>query len=81
MIEANKYLDLDLSILNISSKIIKDLQENDVRKYDELLKSLQNELSENVKNVYTASLSFLFLLDKIEYFEDIDAFSLKDETK
>lgn len=81
MIEANKYLNLDLSVIRISSKIISELKENDIVKYDELLKSLQNRIGDEVKQVYTASLSFLFLLGKIEYYEEIDAFSLKDEVK
>ena len=77
MIEANKYLDLDLSVIRISSKIIKELRGSNVVQYDELLKSLQNKIGKDVKQVYTASLSFLFLLGKIEYYEDIDAFTLK----
>lgn len=81
MIEANKYLNLDLSVLHISSKIIGELKENDIIKYDELLKSLQSRIGDEVKQVYTSSLSFLFLLGKIEYYEEIDAFSLKDEVK
>lgn len=78
MLRPTKYLDLELSVLNVSSKILKILREENVMKYDELLNYLKNSISDEVDKIFTHSLSFLFLLGKIEYLNKIDAISLTE---
>jgi hypothetical protein len=81
MIAAHKYLNLDLSVVNISALIIQVLKKDHVVTYDELLYYATSVLGENVKETYPYSLNFLFLLGKIRYLDgDSDAFEL-NETK
>ena len=79
MITPHKYLNLDLSIINVGTLIIKELQFNNLVKYDELLNLLTSNLGENAKEVYPYALDFLFLLDVIKYHEaPVDAFELNE---
>lgn len=81
MITPQKYLNLDLSIVNVGALIIKELQHNSLVKYDELLSFLASNLGENVKEVYPYAIDFLYLLNVIKYHESpVDAFEL-NETK
>lgn len=81
MITAHKYLNLDLSVIRISSLIIQHLKQNGLMEYDELLQGIVNELGDNAKEVYPYALNFLFLLNKINYQAgELDAFEL-NETK
>lgn len=79
MIGAHKYLNLDLSVINVSALIISKLKGNNLLKYDELLGLLVSVLGEKVRDVFPYSLNFLFLLGKITYLNKLDAFQL-DET-
>lgn len=81
MITAHKYLNLDLSVINVSALIIQELKNNSLLQYDELLKSIVGALGLNAKDVFPYALNFLFLLDKIIYHKgSLDAFQL-NETK
>jgi hypothetical protein len=72
MIAPHKYLDLDLSVLNLGGLIINALKEDGAIRYDELLERIVLLRGEGVKEVFVSTLSFLFLLGKIEYRKDID---------
>ena len=77
MIRAHKYLNLDLSVINVSALIIKGLKQNEVVQHDELLNFVVNALGANAKEIYPYAINFLYLLGKIEYKEaPIDAFIL-----
>ena len=73
MITPNKYLDLDLSILNIGAIILNILKEDTMLKYDELFSKIINSKGENAKDVFLPTLSFLYLLGKIEYNKEMDS--------
>ncbi|GBF44321.1 hypothetical protein LPTSP2_36240 [Leptospira ellinghausenii] len=78
MIKPHKYLNLDLSILNISAFILQDLKKNSILSYNDVINSSINKFGENVKDTIPFALSFLFMLDKIEYLgNELDAFQLK----
>ena len=79
MIKLNKHSDLNLSIINISGLILKDLIENEMMSFNELLISLETKTSSSVNEVFISSLSFLFLIGKISYIQEIDGFKLKNE--
>jgi hypothetical protein len=79
MITAHKYLDLDLSVVNVSALIIDKLKNNPI-KYDKLLAEIESILGGKAKEVFPYALNFLFLLDKISYLPECDAFQLY-ETK
>jgi hypothetical protein len=77
MIKAHKYLNLDLSVINVSALIIKGLKQNETVQYDELLQFVVNALGTSAKEVYPYAINFLYVLGKIQYIEaPIDAFVL-----
>jgi len=72
MIAPHKYLDLNLSLLNLGGLILNILKEDGAIKYDELLDRIILARGESAKDVFIPSLSFLYILGKIEYKKDID---------
>lgn len=72
MITPHKYLDLNLSVLNLGGLILNILKEEGIIKYDELLNRIILIRGNNAKEVFIPTLSFLFLMGKLEYKKDID---------
>ena len=60
-------MNLDLSVLRISSLIVKLLKKNNVIGYSELLNYLSDKLGEDIKHVFIPAIDFLYLIGKIEY--------------
>ena len=79
MIRGHKYLNLDVSVINVSALIIKKLKEDDFLQYEELLSFVVSVLGKNSKEVFIYAINFLFLVGKIQYFPDIDAFQWKQK--
>ncbi len=77
MLKPDKHTNPVLSVINIAGLIIEQISNNEIVGYDELLSNLVNQTSKSVKDVFLYSLSFLYLLDKIEYIPDLDALRLK----
>jgi hypothetical protein len=76
MLRPDKHLDPGFSIINVGGLIIKVLRETGMLTFNELLSILMDRIGEKVKAVYLPSLSFLFLLGKIQYHQKIDSFEL-----
>lgn len=76
MIAPNKYLDLNLSILNLGGIILKILQSSGIMRYDDLLDRLVFVQGEYTKEVFSSTLSFLYLLGKIQYNKNLDTIEL-----
>ena len=72
MITPHKYLDLNLSVLNLGGLILNIIKEDGAVKYDELLNKVILARGDSAKEVFIPTLSFLYLLGKIEYQKDID---------
>jgi hypothetical protein len=72
MIAPHKYLNLNLSILNLGGLILNLVKEQGVIKYDELLERVILARGVPAKEVFIPTLSFLYILGKIEYKRDID---------
>lgn len=72
MIAPHKYLDLNLSLLNLGGVILNIIKEDGAIKYDELLERVILARGNSSKDVFIPSLSFLFIMGKIEYQKDID---------
>lgn len=72
MITPHKYLDLNLSLLNLGGVILNILKEEGAVKYDELLEKVIIARGNSVKEVFIPTLSFLFILGKIDYQKNID---------
>jgi len=77
MIKPDKHTNPILSVINIAGLIVKQIKDNEVIEYNVLLSNLVNQTSVGVKEVFNYSLSFLYLLDKIEYLSELDALRLK----
>jgi len=72
MIAPHKYLDLNLSVLNLGGVILNVVKQEGAIKYDELLERVMLARGANAKEVFIQTLSFLYLLGKIDYKKDID---------
>lgn len=77
MIKPEKYMDLDNSVLSMSALILKQLKKNSLLKHSEIFNFIIREKGENSRVVFLPALSFLFLLNKIEYHQEIDTLELK----
>ncbi len=80
ILKPSKHTNLHYSIVNISAVIIKVLQENGIIGYDDLLNTLTSSIGKDVNEVFLKSLNFLFILQKIEYIEELDSIRLNYET-
>jgi len=77
MLKPDKHTNPVLSVVNIAGLVIERIRNDEIVSYDDLLSNLVNQTSESVKDIFLYSLSFLYLLDKIEYIPDLDALKLK----
>ena len=77
MLKPDKHTNPMLSVINIAGLIIGQIRNDEIVTYDDLLSNLVNQTSERVKDIFLYSLSFLYLLDKVEYIPDLDALKLK----
>lgn len=73
MIAPHKYLDINLSVLNLGGVVLKIIKEENIIKYDELLYKVVLIRGESAKDAFLPTLSFLYLLGKIEFKKDIDS--------
>lgn len=78
MIKPHKYMDLKLSVVNISSLIIKELrkQRDYSLDYHKLYIKLCDCLDEEINELFLESLCFLYLLGVIEYNKEKDSVEL-----
>jgi hypothetical protein len=76
MLKPNKHLDPRFSVLHVGGLIIKALKDRGMLTFDELLAIMMDKTGEKVKEVFLPSLSFLFLMGKIQYHQQIDSFEL-----
>jgi hypothetical protein len=72
MITPHKYLDLNLSLLSLGGVILNIIKEENVIGYDELLERVISLRGNNATEIFIPTLSFLYLMGKIEYKKDID---------
>lgn len=79
MIKPDKYMNLNLSVINIGGIILKSLSRCPIQKFDDLENMIINLQGEDAKYVFNQALSFLFLLGKINYQSSSDAITLVEE--
>ncbi len=78
MIRPHKHTDPCFSVINIGGMIIQALKTRKTFNFDDLLSHLIKQTSEEIKDMYLPSLSFLFLLGKLVYHQESDSFQLVD---
>lgn len=81
MLSPDKYLNPRLSVIYIGGLIIKTLKEKGMLKFDELLSLLTVQIDPRVKEVFLPAISFLFLVGKLQYHQEIDSFELIGQAK
>ena len=79
MLKPDKHTNPVLSVINLAGLIIKEIKDDGIVSYNDLLANLKNQTSDSAKNVFHYSLSFLYLMDTIEYIPELDALRLKNE--
>lgn len=77
MIKPTKYLNLDLSLFNITAVLINEFKNQQIISYDELLNISLDKIGKSSKEIIPYALNFLYLIGKIEYHQAIDAFEFK----
>lgn len=80
MIRPDRHTNLDYSVINIGSFIIKQLNSFYDISYDTLLEKVVTTLGAEAKENYPYALNFLYLLGKLTYNQETDSF-LYNETK
>ena len=80
MIRPDRHTNLDYSVINIGSFILKQLNAYYDITYDALLEKVTATLGNDAKENYPYALNFLFVLGKITYRQDTDSF-IYNETK
>jgi len=79
ILKPSKHTNLRYSVVNISANILKILKENGIIKYIELLDILKIKIGNDVNEVFLLSLTFLYIMKKIEYIEELDSLRLNNE--
>lgn len=76
MLKPHKYLDLNKSLVKVTSEIIKVLLEYKTIEYEDLFKIIEDNFGLDGTHLFIPSLNFLFLLGKIEYDIETDVLEL-----
>jgi hypothetical protein len=76
MIKPDKYMNLDMSVINVGGLILKTLLSRPVQKYEEVENYILEALGEAVKPVIIYALDFLYIMGKILYLSDSDIIKL-----
>ena len=79
MIKPTKYTDVDTSVLFIACDVLKILKVRKIISYSDLQNLVLSARGENVKRIFLPTLSFLYLLGKLEYHKDEDVIEFKNE--
>ena len=72
----DKNTDPSLTIIFISSLIMKSLDENEIIPYSDLKEYVVSNTSEKADYVIPYALSFLYTINKIEYIVELDSFRM-----
>jgi hypothetical protein len=80
MIKPDRYTDPKISVINISSLILSELNDFYAIQYDNLLKKVVKVLGDDAKSNFPYALNFLFLSDRLKYDRKTDTFK-SNETK
>jgi len=78
MIRPDRHTNLDYSVINIGSFILKELNVFYDVGYDELLEKVIDVLGEQARENYPYALNFLFLLGKVKYNQLTDSFKYNE---
>jgi len=73
MLKPDKHTEIKYSVVYLSALMMKEIQQNGVIKYDELKNTLAQKIGNKVNENFEQALSFLYLLDKVNYLQELDS--------
>lgn len=73
MLKPDKHTEIKYSVVYLSAVMMKEIQQNGVIKYDELKNTLIQKIGNKVTENFDQSLSFLYLLGKVNYLQELDS--------
>lgn len=73
MLKPDKHTEIKYSVVYLSALMMKEIQRNGVIKYDELKSTLIQKVGNKVNENFEQALSFLYLLDKVNYLQELDS--------
>ena len=73
MLRPDKHTDIKYSIVFLSAVIMKEILDNGIIKYDDLKSSLTDKIGKGITENYEYTLSYLFMLGKVEYVDKLDS--------
>jgi hypothetical protein len=79
MIQPAKYLDLNTCVLRVAAEILLELQDSKVIPLDELNAVICSQVGDAARFNFIPSLSFLFLLGKLDYDSEADVILFLDK--
>jgi len=74
MLSPSKHLDLDRSVLRVSSIVLDALRKRRVLSHDRIVKLIRDRVGDDGDVVIAPALSFLYLLGRLEYHVKNDSF-------
>jgi hypothetical protein len=76
MLMPNKHTDIKYSVLYISGIIMREMKRSEIIKYNDLKNVVINQVGKELGDTFEYSLSFLYLLDKINYNQQSDTITI-----
>jgi len=73
MLKPDKHTEIKYSVVYLSALMMKEIRQNGVIKYDELKNTLIQKIGNKVNENFEQALSFLYLLDKVNYLQELDS--------
>jgi ABC-three component (ABC-3C) system Middle Component 8 len=77
MLKPTKHLDPSFSVLNVAAQVLSIIAKQRTIKYDELYDKLEKRFGDNLRPVFLPSISFLYLVGKVEYHTKNDTFEYR----
>lgn len=78
MITPKKHLNLDASVLRVSAVVLRELKKRRIMEFSLLRQKVLKSVGSDADLVFSPSLSFLFLLGKLEYHAKNDSFEYRE---
>lgn len=76
MLTPNKHTNIKYSIPYIAGLIFREITRSGIIQYDDLQKVILSSTSKEIGDSFEYSLSYLFLINKIDYNQELDSFSI-----
>lgn len=73
MLKPDKHTDIKYSVVYLSAIMMKEIQQSGIIKYDELKNILMQKIGNKANENFEQALSFLYLLDRVNYLKELDS--------